>query len=261
MGNALLKLYYDLGTLKKDDSLKNAPYFILKHISEIYSDFSLNHFKLDYKTFTFNSDSNIKEDLLRLEKHSNELIKNNDKILFLGGDHSISYATISAFKEYYANGKVIVFDAHPDVESDFFISHEDYLRILINESILKPEDVFLIGLRNASKEEIEFLKKKHIQYYNALEIQRDLEKIKDALNLFIKDVPIYLSIDNDVFDFGFATGYYEPLGINLFQFITLIESFKSRIKAFDIVEYYPSKDINEINAKNLASLIFYLFSQ
>ncbi len=263
MRYALLKIYYTLGTLKKDKSLINSSDVILKHLSEIYSDFSLKRFNLSFESFSFYSESNIKDDLIRLKNLSSELLQNFDCVLFLGGDHSISYATISAFKEQYQNGKVVIFDAHPDVESDFFISHEDYLRILINQNILSPSDVLLVGLRNASKEEMDFLREKNIQYLSALDLYQN-RKLNKQTNVqsFLKDVKeIHLSIDNDVFDFGFATGYYEPLGLSLFQFLSIIEQFKPKIKSVDIVEYYPSKDLNEINAKNLAKIIFHLFSE
>ena len=74
-----------------------------------------------------------------IEKTAFSCLKNKQKCLFLGGDHSIAYGTFRAFSR--RNGKknsaLVLFDAHADCT--YFTSaksHEDYVRALVEEGFL-----------------------------------------------------------------------------------------------------------------------------
>jgi arginase family enzyme len=179
-------------------------------------------------------------------------LRNIKKGIIIGGDHSITYSCFKAFAFSRANAGLIIFDAHPDVEGDFKVSHEDYLRCLINENILDASRVVLIGVRKISKEEREYLNAKKILYF-------DMRKIieigaEDICTLVMEKAiewdNLYLSIDIDVCDPAFApgTGYIEPGGISSAELLYFISRIK-RMKNFgfaDIVEINPAKDINKI---------------
>lgn len=251
----ILKAKVSKGALNKSSiGLINASDLIEKEIKEnIFGSIYLKNYDVSFNFYEINEENSLDETLSRIE---DEIIEKNIDVI-LGGNHVISYATIKAFKRKYSNGKIIIFDAHPDVESDFFISHEDYLRILINEKIVKNDDVILIGLRNASNEELKFLKKNKIKYFSSKKVSDKMGLIKELKK--IKE-PCFISIDIDVFDPCFApgTGYIESFGITPFQFLKIIEVLKE-IKMFDIVEVNREKDINNITI-NLAARITYELS-
>ncbi|RMD87865.1 MAG: ribose 5-phosphate isomerase B, partial [Calditrichaeota bacterium] len=66
----------------------------------------------------------------------------NDKTIFLGGDHSITYASFKSFmKSIPGKNALVIFDAHPDVFQEFDEPrHGDYLKFLIDEGY-EVEDV------------------------------------------------------------------------------------------------------------------------
>ena len=83
------------------------------------------------------------------------LMQNYDGDVFLGGDHSITY---SLFKSLKSNNKgLIIFDAHVDLDNYTETpTHEDFLRKLIDENHLNPNNLIIHGNRftNISSKQI-----------------------------------------------------------------------------------------------------------
>jgi len=162
--------------------------------------------------------------------------KEQDKIVAVGGDHSISYPLVKAFLEKYPRGGLIVFDAHLDCMDNFNPpTHEDWLRTLVEQKDFHK--IFAIGLRHTEEVEKEFAKDKIIQ--GSIE---DLKKFADKFD------DIYISIDIDAFDPKFApgTGWPEKDGLDPKDIVPVLkELFDSgKVKGLDIVEINPAKDID-----------------
>ena len=145
----------------------------------------------------------------------------NEKIIFVGGDHSITYSTFKAFSEKNKNVGLIIFDAHPDsslyVKS---ISHEDFVRKLVDEGILKKENIIYVGLRKFGKSEIEFMK--GVKSFDMRDIFLNFNEACDTIMELCRGFKeFYLSIDIDVLDPAFApgTGYLEPGGFSMSQLL------------------------------------------
>jgi len=179
---------------------------------------------------------------------------NGELFLFLGGDHSITYATFKAIKE--ASGDdfgLIYFDAHPDMypeyEGDKY-SHACTVRRLIEEGWVKGENVVQIGVRAPTREQVEFAKEHGVKIISASEIycspviQVPFEKA-------------YLSFDMDVLDPAFAPGVGnpEPGGLSTRELVEVIKSLNVEIIAFDIVELNPKYDYKGISAFAAAKII------
>ena len=47
--------------------------------------------------------SNLEETFKSIENKAKEVLKQTDKVVFLGGDHSISYAAIKGFSQVFEN--------------------------------------------------------------------------------------------------------------------------------------------------------------
>ena len=105
-------------------------------------------------------------DANNLHEKAKEILRNNAKPAFLGGDHSITLPLVKAFKEAYPeNPGIIIFDAHPDANNDLMAAgKEDLLCGLINQNIIKKENIVLVGIRNWAAEEIEFIKRHRVIY-------------------------------------------------------------------------------------------------
>jgi agmatinase len=228
------------GALGKNLGCEEAPDKILKDFkNEI----------LDVKVVNDNIDETNKNIYLTAKR----LV--DDKVIFIGGDHSISYPLFKAFSE--ANEKncgLIIFDAHPDCYDEFNLTHENFLRLLIKDKLIKPQNVIIVGVRTFTKEEHDFLKKNNIKYFSATNLYKNIIETCDIVMGIARNFgKFYLSVDIDVVDPAFApgTGYLEPLGLHSRELIYFLERIK-RLKDLqwvDLVEVNPGKDKEEITVK------------
>lgn len=180
--------------------------------------------------------------------------------LFLGGDHSITHPLVKGYLTYCKDFHLIIFDAHPDLMDDFRPpTQEDYLRVLVEENIVLPENITLIGLRNWDAEEVQYLKEKKISYYRMVDVySQGIESV--ISNVLAKNaLPLYVSVDIDVVDpvEAIGTGYLEHGGMSSRELIMALQRLRrsGRIQRCDIVEVNPSKDINNMTSKLAAKCL------
>lgn len=254
--------------LGKTRGCKTSGNAVLNALKEIYSNEQgkiIDASLLDLEEIHLDN-SNLQEANHLIYKNSLEAL-DKDKILFLGGDHSISFSVGRAFLEYCKKeGKepcLIVFDSHPDLMSVIdkdFPTHEEWLRGLIEKGF-PAENIMLVGVRNSDKEEIIYLKEKKIKVISMNQLMLDIENICDTIMEFSNGKELYLSIDIDVVDPAFApgTGYNEPGGLTSRQILYLIQRMNKmkNLKAIDIVEINPEldKDFGDITVKLGAKIL------
>ena len=102
--------------------------------------------------------SDIKKSGELIYERSKEIFREKEKVVFIGGDHSITFPIFKAFLEEHDNPFLIVFDAHADCMSPMKEpTHEEFLRGII-ENGFSPENVILIGVRKIEREEKKFFK-------------------------------------------------------------------------------------------------------
>jgi arginase family enzyme len=258
----IIKIPFSAGGLGKTDGTELAPNKILEELRKI----SINQqgTKLNFNVETVNvNNSNISE---TNENIYNHLMQNDEMPIILGGDHSITYACFKAFARQFENPGIIVFDAHPDCENNFSPpTHEDYLRVLIEEGHLKKSNVIVVGLRKWDIKEYEYLKRNKIKFFSMKEIVSEgISEVSEALmSAALNFGSLYVSLDIDVIDPAFApgTGYLEPFGMttqDLMFFLRRLSNLRN-LRAFDLVELNPKKDINHITVKTGAMIISELF--
>ena len=190
-------------------------------------------------------------DLEKTHESVQQATKNFTGII-LGGDHSFTYSAVKQFMQDHPDGKLIVFDAHPDCVNNFYPpSHEDYLRVLLEERIILAENVTLIGTRAIDETETAFLKVYHLHHY-------PMELLDDSLTEHLMSIehPYYLSIDIDVLDPAVApgTGYPEEHGLSLQQLKSYLELLPNPT-ILDLVEVNPHKDRENKTSKAAAELL------
>ena len=188
---------------------------------------------------------NIEESEKILFNRANEIFKNKDKSLFLGGDHSITYPIFQAFKKNYKNPFLIIFDAHPDCMSpQKEPTHEEFLRAII-ENGFPSENIILIGIRKIEPEEKLFLIENKIKVFDS---NLDLELATDYITEKANYNDVYISVDVDAIDPAFApaVNYPEPAGLSSKEFFYIFKRLLKikTLKAVDIVEVVPEKDKN-----------------
>ena len=233
-----------------------APEEIVKQLKDLFADedgkeveFTIKKIVVDENHFA-NSHKAIEE----------FMEKQNNKAIIIGGDHSITHPLVRGFSKNNSNFHFIVFDAHPDLMDDLRSpTQEDYLRVIVEEELVKTEDITILGLRNWDKQEIEYLKEKNIKYYSAKEIFEKGIKVVISEVFSTIDKPIYLSLDIDVVDpvEAIGTGYMEHGGLSSRELIYSLQKLKEtkKLAMVDIVEVNPSKDINNITSKLAAKCV------
>lgn len=256
----LIKAPFSGGGLNHGNGANYAPNKIVEQLENIFSNesgvecnFEIEGLGLDEK--------NIQESHDKIQEAVEKL---NEKAIIIGGDHSITYPAVKGFSKNITDFQFIVFDAHPDLMDDFVPpTQEDYLRVLIEQNIIKPEDVTIIGIRNWDKEEINYLNEKNIKHYTCKEIfERGIKEVtKEVIDQIKK--PVYLSIDIDAIDAKFApgTGYIEHGGLTSREFIYAIQKLKetNKIKMVDLVEVNPTKDVNDMTSILAAKILAELY--
>ena len=233
----IIKIPYSEGT-DVNKGTEKAPDEIVKQLNECWSNENFQDNKYEV------IDSNLKE------LHDGEI--------YIGGDHSISYYV---FKKFFKNNAgILIFDAHPDAVQDFE-THEDLLPGIINNKLLKKENIVLVGIRNWHATELKFLQENRIKYYKMDEITAEgIHEIADAVMSVAKNWgAVYLSIDIDAVDPAYApgTGYCEPGGMTSRELLYLIHRLKklNKIKGADLVEINPKRDINNLTVKLGAKIL------
>lgn len=163
--------------------------------------------------------------------------------IYLGGEHTITTAIISAIKTKRRDFSILHLDAHSDLRDTY--QGKKYSHACVMRRVWEMGVPFVsVGVRSQSYEEREFIKKHHIRMFYAHQIYKDKNWIKKVINNLSKN--IYISFDVDVFDPGAvrATGTPEPGGLSWQQVVDLFKAIKDASKhliGMDIVELAPQK--------------------
>ena len=234
----IIGIPFSSGSLGKNDGCEKAPDLVIKRLRNI----SLNE-----------EGNTVQFDFLNIEVDKNNFdlthksILNSSGDIYLGGDHSITYSSFSSLLG--KNKGMIILDAHPDLEVGTKTpDHECYLRMLIDEKKIPKENVLLIGIRNVSKNELDFIKQNKIKciYMKTLFENGIKETADDITEFALNFSDLYLSIDIDVLDPAFApgTGYKESGGMTVRELLFLLQRIKrmKNLRRIDLVEINPDKD-------------------
>ncbi len=188
-------------------------------------------------------------DQLRQEFENLSIAKGS--YLFLGGDHSVSYLSISKMHALYGpNFHILHFDAHADLydefEGDRFSHACPFARIMEEKLALSLTQV---GIRTLTPHQREQAERFGVEIFR----MQDIENFDPSLI----PGPIYISIDVDVFDPAFAPGvsHQEAGGVSSRQLINWLQGIKSPVIGADIVEYNPLRDKENITAALCAKLM------
>ncbi len=197
------------------------------------------------------------------------ILKSGKKGIMLGGEHTVTYASVRAFyEELKGDMCLIYFDAHFDLRDTLYglkISHGTTLRRIID--IFPKENVLVIGIKAPSKEELHFANENSIKYITIDELRvNGLEKIIDKVSSFVsKFSKAYVSVDLDAFDLAIAPGVGnpEPDGLRFYEYKKIIRKIGDvvEIPFFDLVELNPLVESKITPIVATKAVFEYLFSQ
>jgi agmatinase len=184
--------------------------------------------------------------------------------MVIGGDHSITWPSATAVAEAYRPGAVgiIHFDAHADTGDDAWgnlYSHGAPMRRLIESGAIAGRNFVQIGLRGywPPRRVMEWMREQGMRWHLMDELMdRGVPAVMEDAIAQALDGPehIYLSVDIDVLDPGFApgTGTPEPGGMQPADLLRAIRSvvLRTDVVAMDVVEVSPPYDWAELTAQN-----------
>ncbi|WP_099159323.1 formimidoylglutamase [Virgibacillus ndiopensis] len=180
--------------------------------------------------------------------------------MILGGDHSISHASIKAFQEQYGKIGVIQFDAHHDLRNteDGGPTNGTPFRRLLEEGVIKGDHLVQIGIRDFTnaKEYHDYALNKGVTVYTMDDVwQFTIKHIveKEITRLGAGVDAIYLSVDIDVLDQAFAPGC-PAIGPGGMDSKTLLDGINlaaqnEKVQAMDIVEIDPTIDFRNMTSR------------
>jgi len=182
--------------------------------------------------------------------------------IVLGGDHSISWPSVTAVAEVRRPGRigVVHFDAHPDTAPEdrgVTAGHGSPMRHLIESGAVAGRNFVQVGLRGywPPVEVMDWMKSQGLRWHLMREIEeRGSEAVVDEAIAEALDGAdaIYLSVDIDVLDPGMApgTGTPEPGGLLTRELLRAIRRVVSAVElaGMDVVEVSPPYDHAEVTA-------------
>jgi agmatinase len=197
------------------------------------------------------------------------LLNEKKFMVMLGGEHTISQASIAAYAEKYRNLSVLHFDAHSDLRSDYLGSKYSHASVMARVcEFVDPRRIVQIGIRAQCIEEAEFIQENGITTLYAHEIQSGkYTKLLKNWNDFAIDRltdTVYVTFDVDGFDPSImpATGTPEPNGLLWHETTKLLYQLgqRKRVVACDVVELAPLQGLHHPNlttAKLVSKMINY----
>ncbi|WP_320033628.1 agmatinase [Halarcobacter sp.] len=187
-----------------------------------------------------------KKNALRMIQEKTQEIIDAGKIpIMIGGEHLVSLAPVKALSKKYKDLNIIHFDAHTDLREDYLgeaLSHATVIRRIYDQ--VGDGNVNQFCIRSGLKEEFEWAKKHtHLEKFTYNTLESCVRRIKDK--------PVYITIDLDVFDPAVfpGTGTPEPGGINFHHMMEII-SILSRLEnvvGMDVVELSPKYDASGVS--------------
>lgn len=197
---------------------------------------------------------NVEKSLELIENAAEEIFCDDKLPIFLGGEHLISLPIIKqAYKKYGDELKVIHLDAHADLRESYLGIHFSHATVIRRVcEFINPKNIYQIGIRSGTKEELEFARKNTNLY-----LFKILESIKIVIDS-IKNAPVYITLDIDVVDPAYAdgTGTPEPGGCSSKEILEALLLLKNlQVIGFDLVEVSPPYDPSGRTAVLAAEII------
>jgi agmatinase len=189
--------------------------------------------------------------------------------IFLGGDHSISWALLRAVAKKYGPVALVHFDSHSDLWLGYFggkDTHGTPFRRAVEEGLLDVKHSSQIGLRGSlyGPEDAGITEELGMQMISGPElheigVKETLRRVRERAG----GGPAYLSFDIDFVDPTFApgTGTPEVGGFTGAQSLELLRGLSGiNFVAYDLVEVMPPYDVGGTTCLLAANLAYEMLS-
>lgn len=185
-----------------------------------------------------------------IAKNIDALLHEKQRVLSLGGDHSITYPIVKAFNRHFEGLTILHLDAHSDLYDSFEgdrYSHACPFARIMEAGLAKR--LIQVGIRTLTPHQRSQIERFGVEVYE----MRDWQTYKQTGI----EGPVYLSVDLDVMDPAFVPGvsHYEPGGLSTRDVIQIIQDIDQPVVGADIVELNPSRDLHDMTAMVAAKIL------
>ncbi|WP_212953875.1 agmatinase [Siminovitchia terrae] len=194
-----------------------------------------------------------------MEKAMLELMKENIIPIGLGGDHSITLASLRAAAKVHGPVALLQFDSHTDTWDTYMDEkywHGSPFIRAYEEGLVQPDKVVQIGMRGwdiDSSLELGY----NVVTQDEL-FTRGIDDVVQQVKEIIGDTPCFLTFDIDFVDPAYApgTGTPEVGGFSSHEALKMVRSLTDmNFIGFDLVEVLPSFDPTQITALLAATIV------
>jgi len=211
--------------------------------------------------FTTNTNDN-KKAANEISSYVQFFLKNKKIPIIIGGEHSISISTVMAFSQYFKEFTVLHMDAHCDLYDSY--QNNPYGHASVLRRIYEiHKDVVSMGIRTATKEEVDFVKENKLMIFYASEI-REKKLWNNIIDMLCDNV--FITFDFDFFDPSVipAVGTPEPDGFLWNETLSFLKNLIKRknVIGIDFVEFSPISGqffSDYIAAKFIYKIIGYMY--
>ncbi|MCI0350249.1 MAG: arginase family protein, partial [Acidobacteriales bacterium] len=190
-----------------------------------------------------------KKTAARYESRARSIFAEGKLPFFAGGDHAVSIPVARALAALGRPVHVVQLDAHPDLYPEYENDRESHAcvaaRLLEMEHIAS---VTQMGIRtmNAIQESTARRYGERLRIVPAREIENEIP----APALISGDALVYLTLDLDVFDPGFAPGVSHPVpgGLSPRVVLDFLQRIAWNLVGMDVVELNPRFDQHGLTA-------------
>ena len=208
---------------------------------------------------------NIEKAVVEIQKGATELLGKVDRIISLGGDHTIALPLLRAVNHYHGPVALVHFDAHLDTWDTYYgapYTHGTPFRRAAEEKLFLESASMHVGIRGPlySRDDLKNDKELGFKVIHCDEFQSEgIDHVVKRIRDRVGDNPMYLSIDIDVLDPAHApgTGTPEIAGMSSRELVGVLRGLAGlNIISADVVEVCPAYDHAELTSLSAATTVF-----
>lgn len=210
--------------------------------------------------------NSVEKSIAKIYKEIVKHLENEKFVVTLGGEHTLSYASIKAHTEKFDNLSILQFDAHSDLRDSYNGNKFSHACVMARVAEFN-KNIIQVGIRAQDKEEAVFRKGTSIKTFYAREIKMGMygHNWQELVARNLSD-NVYITFDLDAFDPSLlpAVGTPEPGGLFWDETMNLLKivGMDKNIVGFEVVELAPSKyhpSSNYTAAKLVYKILNYAF--
>ncbi len=207
----------------------------------------------------------ILEVIAQIEAGAREALTHADRVLALGGDHTIALPLLRVAHERHGPIALVHFDAHLDTWDTYFgaaYTHGTPFRRAFEEGLLAPGRSAHVGIRGPifGLEDLVEDAGMGFEIVTTVDVAREgVDAAIERVRARVGDSPVYVSIDIDVLDPAHApgTGTPEPGGLTTREMMLILRGMAGLpVIGADVVEVAPPYDHAELTALAAANLAY-----